>query len=329
MEIETRIEEALEYIKNDTDHALELFDGILKDQPKNINALNGKGSTLMKLHKTNEALDIFDYSLSIEENSSAYLNKGIISKINEDYKNALKCFDKALEYNPSLASIVSMFKDEIMETINLESEIDSIYDYDDEANFLIKEALNYKKQNKLWDALDCLERAIETDPSCRNSVNDLIKKAESLLQKEFLFKTDFENTTSKEYNKKTYTKIKKINKIKSLALKSLTVENNPHKALSLIDKLFEIDEDDLEGLNYQGAAYFILKNYDKSIESFERCLSIDDDYTYAIFNKGLVLRRMKFLDESLECFQESLKDSDFYEKIKPYEEEVIIKLKGF
>lgn len=329
MEIETRIEEALEYIQNDTDHALELFDGILKDQPKNINALNGKGSTLMKLHKTNEALDIFDYSLSIEENSSAYLNKGIISKINEDYKNALKCFDKALEYNPSLASIVSMFKDEIMETINLESEIDSIYDYDDEANFLIKEALNYKKQNKLWDALDCLERAIETDPSCRNSVNDLIRKAESLLQKEFLFKTDFENTTSKEYNKKTYTKIKKINKIKSLALKSLTVENNPHKALSLIDKLFEIDEDDLEGLNYQGAAYFILKNYDKSIESFERCLSIDDDYTYAIFNKGLVLRRMKFLDESLECFQESLKDSDFYEKIKPYEEEVIIKLKGF
>ena len=329
MEIETRIEEALEYIQNDTDHALELFDGILKDQPKNINALNGKGSTLMKLHKTNEALDIFDYSLSIEENSSAYLNKGIISKINEDYRNALKCFDKALEYNPSLASIVSMFKDEIMETINLESEIDSIYDYDDEANFLIKEALNYKKQNKLWDALDCLERAIETDPSCRNSVNDLIKKAESLLQKEFLFKTDFENTTSKEYNKKTYTKIKKINKIKSLALKSLTVENNPHKALTLIDKLFEIDEDDLEGLNYQGAAYFILKNYDKSIESFERCLSIDDDYTYAIFNKGLVLRRMKFLDESLECFQESLKDSDFYEKIKPYEEEVIIKLKGF
>lgn len=328
MEIETRIEEALEYIQNDTDHALELFDGILKDQPKNINALNGKGSTLMKLHKTNEALDIFDYSLSIEENSSAYLNKGIISKINEDYKNALKCFDKALEYNPSLASIVSMFKDEIMETINLESEIDSIYDYDDEANFLIKEALNYKKQNKLWDALDCLERAIETDPSCRNSVNDLIRKAESLLQKEFLFKTDFENTTSKEYNKKTYTKIKKINKIKSLALKSLTVENNPHKALSLIDKLFEIDEDDLEGLNYQGAAYFILKNYDKSIESFDRCLSIDDDYTYAIFNKGLVLRRMKFLDESLECFQESLKYSDFYEKIKPYEEEVIIKLKG-
>lgn len=328
MEIETRIEEALEYIQNDTDHALELFDGILKDQPKNINALNGKGSTLMKLHKNNEALDIFDYSLSIEENSSAYLNKGIISKINEDYKNALKCFDKALEYNPSLASIVSMFKDEIMETINLESEIDSIYDYDDEANFLIKEALNYKKQNKLWDALDCFERAIETDPSCRNSVNDLIRKAESLLQKEFLFKTDFENTTSKEYNKKTYTKIKKINKIKSLALKSLTVENNPHKALSLIDKLFEIDEDDLEGLNYQGAAYFILKNYDKSIESFDRCLSIDDDYTYAIFNKGLVLRRMKFLDESLECFQESLKYSDFHEKIKPYEEEVIIKLKG-
>ena len=235
-----------------------------------------------------------------------------------------------MEHNPSLGSIVSIFKNEILETIDLESEIDSLYDFNEEANFLIKEAFDYKSQRKIWDALDCLEKAIETDPSSRNSVNELMKKLESLLQKEFLFKTDFENTTSKESkNKKANSNIKKVKKIKALTLKSLTVENNPRKALSLIDKLFEINADDLEGLNYQGAAYFILKNYEKSIESFDKCLSIDDDYTYAIFNKGLVLRRIKFLDESLECFQKALNDSNFYEKIKPYEEEALIKLKGF
>ena len=164
MEIEARIEEALEYMQNDTHYALELFNGILKEDPNNISALNGKGSTLMKLHQSEEALKLFDCSLSIEENSSAYLNKGIICKNNEDYKNALICFDKALDYNPRLASIVSMLKNEILERVNLDSaDLDSLYDFTKEANSLIKEAINYKNQNKLWDALDSLEKAIEEE----------------------------------------------------------------------------------------------------------------------------------------------------------------------
>ena len=339
MEIESKIDEALEYIQNDTDYALELFDEILDEDPNNINAINGKGSALMKLHQNEEALKLFDYSLSIEENSSAYLNKGIISKKNQDYKNALKCFDKALSHNPRLSSIVSILKNEILETVNLESgNLDSLYDFKEETNSLIKEAINLKNQEKPWDALDCLEKAIEEDATCESCVNDLIVKIKKDLQKEFLYKerdstpkrTSLKSTKRKNTQspkKQASMKRKRINKLKDLAYRSIIIENNPHKALSVTDKIFEIDEEDLEGLNFKGIAYFNLDEYEKAIETFDIILSIDGDYSCAIFNKGLVLRRIGLYDESFKCFEKALENPNFYNKIKPYHEEALNKLK--
>ena len=334
MEMESRIEEAFEYMQNDTDYALELFNGILKEQPKNINALNGKGSTLMKLHKSKEAMEIFDYSLSIEESSSAYLNKGIIAKSLKDYKNALRYFDKSLEHNPSLSSIVRVLKNEIIETANLD-DLNSLYNFEEGTISLIKEAIDCQNQLRLWDTLDCLEKAIEEDPSCKDFVDELIEKVHRQLQKEFLHKKYSKNTRNspnkkpaknKPKNTKTTlakTENKKINKLKTLTYRSIIIENNPHKAFSLIERIFEINENDLEGLNLKGIAYFNLGDYDKSLECFDRCLIICDDYTYAYFNKGLVLRRKRLYEESLECFEKALKNPDFFKKAKPYQDEVL------
>ena len=324
METESRIEEALEYILNDTHHALKLFDEILKEEQNNINALNGKGSALMKLHNNTDALKVFESSLALEENSSAYLNIGIISKSNGDYKNALKCFDKALEFNPGLSSIVSILKNEIYEMLNLESEdLESIYDYSHEANSFIKKALKLKNQGKLWDSLDYLENAIDEDPSCRNTVNDLIGKVEEGILKEFLYnKTDLKD-------KNTSPNVKRLTKLKNLTYRSITVENNPHKSLSLINRIFEINPNDLDALNFQGLTYFSLRQYNKFIESFDKCLSRDINFVPALFNKGLVLRRSGYLNESLKCFEKVLDDSDNYKKVQEFRKDVLNKLKQY
>ena len=314
MELEERIEEALEYIQNDADHAMELFDGILKEEPDNINAINGKASALMKLHRNKEALKAFDHSLSIEENSSAYLNRGILLKSDGDYKNAIISFDKALDCNPRLSAIVSILKNEILEAVDLEStDICSIYDFDDDTNALIRKAYTYKNQNKLWDALDCLEEAIKIEPKSRNSIEDIIKKLVLTIKKEFLYREIDSKST-------------KIDKLKFQTIKSIIVEDNPHKTLLLAKKIFEINENDIDALNCQGIAYFSLDEYDKSIQSFDKCLSINSNYAYASFNKGLVLRRMRLLNESLDCFNKVMDNSDFLNKTKPYQEEVLTKI---
>ena len=65
--INHKIINALEFMQYDYEKALKLFNEVLEVEPTNIEAINGKGSTLMKLHKMDEAEKYFDYSLSIIE----------------------------------------------------------------------------------------------------------------------------------------------------------------------------------------------------------------------------------------------------------------------
>ncbi|MBQ7928076.1 MAG: tetratricopeptide repeat protein, partial [Methanobrevibacter sp.] len=113
--IKTKIDEAYDFMQNDTEKALEIFDEILEIEPESIGALNGKGSTLMKFNKLEEAENCFNKSLSIRENSSALLNKGNICKHQKDFDNALLYYDKALKTNPNLENIIQILKSEISE----------------------------------------------------------------------------------------------------------------------------------------------------------------------------------------------------------------------
>ena len=111
--ITNRISQAYDYMQNDTEKALNIFDEVLEIEPDNIEALNGKGSSLMKLNRLDEADRYYNQSLSICENSSALLNKGIIFKHKNDFENALIFYDKACQINPQLENIVNILKDEI------------------------------------------------------------------------------------------------------------------------------------------------------------------------------------------------------------------------
>ena len=308
--IGNKIREAYDFMQNDTEKALNIFDEILEIEPDNIDALNGKGSCLMKLNRFDEADQYFNHSLSICKNSSALLNKGIIFKQKNDFENALTYYDKACKVNPKLENIVNILKNEIT---NVNDEID-LSEFNDEANELIKQGIEFKNQKKLWDSLDSFMRAIEADETCKEHVNELIGEIKSIFQKEFLYNDDQFNSDSK------------IDRLKMQALRALIKENNPSKALTLMDLVLELDENDINTLNHKGGVLFICDEYEKAIECFDTCLSIDKDYSYALFNKALVLRIMNKLPEALQCFDELLKTPQNYNKVKPYQLEILDKL---
>ena len=118
--INHKIINALEFMQYDYEKALKLFNEVLEVEPTNIEAINGKGSTLMKLHKMDEAEKYFDYSLSIIENSPALINKGILSKNKQDYENALIYYNKAIEIDSNLNNIISILKNEVMEKLDMD-----------------------------------------------------------------------------------------------------------------------------------------------------------------------------------------------------------------
>ena len=310
--IGSRISEAYDYMQNDTQKALDIFDEILEIEPDNIEALNGKGSSLMKLNRFDEADQYYNHSLSIRENSSALLNKGIIFKHKNDFENALIFYDKACQINPSLENIANILKNEIA---SANDNID-LNKYSDEANELIKQGIEFKNQKKLWDSLDSFIKAVEADESCRDYVDGMIDEIKSTFQKEFL------------YNDRKFNADSKIDRLKMQALKALIKENNPAKSLTLIDLVLEIDETDINTLNHKGGVLFICDEYEKAIECFDKCLSLDKNYSYALFNKALVLRIMNKLPEALQCFDELLKMPQNYNKVKPYQLEILDKLHG-
>lgn len=310
-EITAKIDEALYYMQNDTQKAIIIFDEILEIEPENIDAINGKGSSLMKLNSMHEAEKYFDYSLSIKKTSSALISKGIIYKNKKEYKQALNYYDEAIEINPDLNNIITILKNEILDLIDGEIEID--INTNSKSNNLIKQGLTYKKSNKLWDALECYQNAIKEDENCKNSVQALINEIKSILQNEFMIKTP-ELSDSR------------INQLKLKSLRLLLIEEDPKQSLTIMNLILENDESEIDTLNQKGCVLFLFDECEKSIECFDKCLTIDKDYYYALFNKGIVLRRINKLNEALDCFDELLKNPQNYDKVKPYQLEILDKL---
>lgn len=306
--INGKIREAYYYMQNDSENALKIFDEILEIEPENIEAINGKGSTLMKLNKLDKAEICFNHSLSLQENPSAFLNKGNICKHRNNLDKAFQYYDKACELNPNLKSIVNILKNEVATNETY------LNGFNEQANELIEKGIKLKNENKLWDSFETLMEAIAADRTCKKHVNELIDDILIIIEKEFKYddyKFDINN---------------KIDRLKIQALRAFNEENNPKKALTLFNLILEINKNDINTLNHKGGVLFICKKYKKSIECFDKCLNINKNYYCSLFNKALVLRLMNKLPESLNCFEELLKMQENNTEYEAYKMEIIEKL---
>lgn len=312
--IATKIEQALDYMQNDTIKAIAIFDDILEYDPDNIEAINGKGCSLMKLNEFDEAEKYFDQSLTIEKTSSALINKGIIAKSRKEYKKSLSYYDKAIQVQPELNNIITILKNDIFNLIDMEIEID-FNDFNPRSNELIKKGLEYKNSERLWDALDCYQKAIEIDNNCENTVQALINEIKTILQNELMINTPtFGNS--------------KINQLKIKSLKLLLIEENPEEALNIVNQILKETPNEIDTINQKGCILFIFDEFDHSIECFDKCLNLNSKCYYALFNKGLILRRINKLEESLECFNELLKVNVYPEKVNAYHTEILEKIQS-
>jgi len=309
--IQKKIDKAILLLQNNSEEALKIFNEILENEPNNIDALNGKGSALIKLNNFDDAEKCFDKSLTISENTSALINKGIILKNKKDYQNAIYYFNKAIGMDCEMNKIVSIFKNEIFELIDINTLHNN---YSKKANRCIKKGLDYKNEDKIWDALTFFEKAIVEDERCKNSVRALIKEIDNIIFNEFIFEIPTSKKTLKD-------------KLKIQALKELAINENPKKALKLMNNLLNVNQNDVSTLNYKACTLFLFSKYDESIDYFNKCLKLKKNYKYALFNKGLVLRRKNNLEESFNCFDRLSENEENSINIKPYKLEILEKIK--
>ena len=308
---EYKIDEAYELIQYDAGLALKVFENLLKLDPDNIDLLNGKGSALMKLKRFSEAEECFNKSVLINENSCALLNKGIISKHKNEFQSALKFYDRAVQLDSSLCNIALILKNEVIEAID-----DNILNYNsfsNESNEYIKRGIDFRDEGKFCDAMECFRNAVECDLACKPSVLALMEEVKTLMFNEFMFKTpDLDDEA--------------IYDLKMQFFRALLVEEDPAKALTLMDFILDIKGNDLDTLNFKGCILFLFEEYCEAILCFDKCLDIDGQYYYALFNKGLVLGIMSEFKEALLCFEVLLKEHKYEEKAEFYRQEILEKI---
>ena len=149
--------------------------------------------------------------------------------------------------------------------------------------------------------------------TCKPSVMALMEEIKTLMFNEFMFKTpDLDDET--------------IYDLKIQFFRALLVEEDPAKALTLMDIILDIDGNDLDTLNFKGCILFLFEEYCEAILCFDKCLDIDRQYYYALFNKGLVLAIMSEFKEALLCFDVLLKEHKYEEKAEFYRQEILEKI---
>lgn len=309
------IEKTFGEIHENPEKSLDIFNEILKIEPNNIKAINGKASSLMKLKQTSKAEKYFNKSLSIKENSSALINLGIISKNRDEYEKAWNYFDNAIKLKPELSDVITIFKKEIFDKLEVDNLDLKLENFNDKANKLIIEGLKNEKKGKYWDALDSYENALIADSSSEEVMFSLIKRLNVHFQNELIYEDkNSENIMN--------------NPIKRKIADIIIIQKRPKKATNILNKALSENPNDLILLNFKGGVEFSFDNYQESIRYFDKCLNLDSHYVYAAFNKSIVFRRLERYEDALEILDNLLERPEFYNIIRYHKSDILKKVQS-
>ena len=335
--------------ENENEEAISLFNQILKTEPDNIHALNGKGSGLMQSGRLDDAEEIFNRSLEIKDNEMAYLNKAIICGNTGDYDKAIGYCDRIIELYPGLKDVAQGLRNTFIENKNENSDTDTS-EFNTEAQELIERANKLKDTNEIWkndlhseitpdmpefrrvtewEAWELYEAAIRKDPKCETLVTSYINEIKAKLLSEFLF---FNVTMNEDFDPERELDRLKLNIIMDMANDNYTAAMVATKQI-----LTTIDENDIDAINYKGALSFYYDEIDEAIECFETVAESGGIYLfYGDFNKTFALRRKtmitgdaEYMVQAMDIYDEMLKDPQTFEKVKPYQREILDRLQDF
>ena len=210
-----------------------------------------EGLALYELGKYKEAIQCYDKAIDIDpDDADAYYNKGCALDSLEQYKEVIKYYDKAIEIDPDDADA---------------------YNNKGYALYCLKQ---YK------EAIKCYDKVIEIDPDFALAYNNKGCALDSLKQyKEAIKCYDKAIEIDPDYKDAYYWK--------GLTLTSL---EQYKEAIKCYDKAIDIDSDDKDAYYFKGNALLCLEQYKEAIKCYDKAIDIDPDYKVAYYNKGVALQ---------------------------------------
>lgn len=331
--------------------AEELYSGLLEINPDDANILNLYSMLCLAKSKTKKAIDMLSKALILNNCPKIMLNLAKAYHMDGDIDNAIILYDKVVDIEPSVDTYYSLgiaYKQNgdlksAVETYKKALELNP-----DNYNVLYNLSVLYKDTNDIKNALKIAQKAEYINPNDEDihtfiaglyenvgNYKKSIVHMEKALQfsKNHLYYYNLGVLYSKIENKKAailnYEKVLEIvpKHVESLVnLSSVYKETNIEKALSFIQKAYEINSSDklvrlayaricrdmylneksiklLAGLNDAEAFsllainYMDLGEYEKALSYYEKALNIDKNSNY-LHGKAMALKYLGFFNEA-------------------------------
>ena len=276
------------YYDRKYEQAIDLFNKILKKEPKHLDALINKGWSLMELGYEEEAIKVADTILEyypeelvrLDIKSTSLLNKGLT-------KQALEILEQILARNKhdpranSLKGICLVNLRRYKEAIPA-LEI-AINDYPDNFEYLERLALSYEMTGSLDKAKKSYEQIVKSiSPSNVIDWNTKGNALYSLKKYEDALKAYDEGLNIDSWSALTW--LNKANCLTSL--------NRYEDALKAYTEALKINPSYVEALTYMGFTFEDLGRYDDAIKAYDEALKIDPSYELALQNKKSLIKRI-------------------------------------
>lgn len=225
-----------------------------------------KGTSLSNLGRTKEALACFDKALEILPRfDAAWLNKGVMLFKDGRTQEALKCYDQAIEINPNSPAA------------------------------WYNRGIAYQKNEKLEDALACYDRTLELDP-----LNEATWLNKGVLLRKLL---------RAQEAVECYDRILALNPNSAVAWHNrgfaLRQLGRSQDELECYRRAVEINPRFLEAWLNQGTVLRKLNRFIEALYCYDRVLDIQPRHADAWYNKGLVLRKLGQKHEAQDAFQKA------------------------
>ncbi len=247
--------------------AVELIGKALKINPRVATAYNNRGNALMELKRLDEALASYDHALALKPDyPRAHNNRGLALAEVGRLDEAVNSYDKALALKPDYV----------------------------EACYNRGAALMGLK--RLDDALASYEHALALKPhyaeahySRGNALMELKRPDEALASYEhaLALKPDYAEAYNNSGN-------------------VLMELKRPDEALASYDRALALRPDHAKAYNNRGNAFMELQRPDSALASYDRALALEPDYAEAYNNRGRALTNLERLDEALGSLDKAL-----------------------
>ena len=236
----------------------------------------GKGTTLLKLEKYEEALNAYEKAIELSpENTNAWAGKSTALFGLERYEEALNAYEKLIESNPeyvhafgSKGAILLVLEryEEALKTFKKAIELSP-----ENTNYWTGKGVALVKLEEYEEALNAYEKAIELSPENTNAWTG--KGVALVKHKKYEKALNVYEKALNAYEKAIELDSKNVNA--HINLGELFYDFGNLKASSKeVDVLLSMDENNASALSLQGRIYIENKDYSSAAKCFEHVLSL-------------------------------------------------------